>query len=142
MTRTFHPVHLPAIYEQSLRGCSASKALASFIDFHGTADATIHYGDGGRLGGHYAPIVDVSRSWAVRNGCIPTTLEVPVNSAVTQFLWPLYRSVGGEVSHYRITGRAHAWPGSSAHRERTGVSDRISATALIRQFVNRHPLTV
>ncbi|WP_244332150.1 alpha/beta hydrolase family esterase [Gordonia polyisoprenivorans] len=131
-----------AIYDQSLRGCSASKAPASIIDFHGTADATIHYGGGTRLGGHYAPIFDVVRSWAARNGCIPTPLEIPVYSAVTQFLWPLCRSVGSEISHYRITGGAHVWPGSSAHRGRTGVSDSISATALIWQFFNRHPLAV
>ena len=131
-----------AFYDQSLRGCSASKAPASIIDFHGTADATIHYGGGTRLGGHYAPIFDVVRSWAARNGCIPTPLEVPVDSAVTQFLWPLCRSVGSEISHYRIAGGAHVWPGSSVHRGRTGVSDSISATTLIWQFFNRHPLTV
>ncbi|MGC4934885.1 alpha/beta hydrolase family esterase [Gordonia sp. DT30] len=130
-----------AFYDQSRPYCPSSKAPASIIDFHGTADPVIHYNGGTRLGGRYAPLFDVVASWARRDGCVSTPLQVPINAVVTQFDWPLCSALGSEVAHYRIAGGGHVWPGSTTHG-RPGVSDTVSATPLIWQFFSRHPLTL
>lgn len=120
-----------ALYAQSQAACTTSRAPASIIDFHGTADPTIRYNGGEHLGGSYPPIFAAAQSWARRNGCVPTPLTIPITNSVTQFVWPLCNALGSEVSHYRITGGKHRWPVGN-----------IAATRLIWQFFNRHPLSI
>lgn len=127
-----------AFYDAGRPNCPGAPP-ASIIDFHGTADRTIHYDGGVRHGGAYAPVMDWLSGWAARDGCLPQPLKFPVNRYVTRIDWPICGASGHEITHYRVNGGAHVWPGSTGSPSRAGqMSNSISATSLIWQFFTRH----
>lgn len=127
-----------AFYDVGRPNCPGAPP-ASIIDFHGTADQTIHYGGGVRHGGAYTPVMTWLSGWAARDRCFPQPLEFPVNRYVTRVDWPFCAASGHEITHYRINGGAHVWPGSTGSPSKAGqLSNSISATSLIWQFFTRH----
>lgn len=127
-----------AFYQQTMSGCGAAPA-ASIIDFHGTADGVIHYDGGVRFGERYWSVPDWLHMWAAKAGCGTTPVTVPVNVFVDRLDWPWCSGLrGGEITHYRIRGGTHRWPGSTGNRAAGQVSDSISATSLIWQFFQTH----
>lgn len=127
----------PALYARAPNRCAGAPAT-SVIAFHGTADRVIRYGGGSRQGQRYLPVRSWLDSWARTNGCVPVPITLPVNRVVDRVGWLPCRELS-EVTHYRIRGGGHVWPGAAGRRG--GVSDSISATALMWQFFQRHPLS-
>ncbi|GAA1482801.1 PHB depolymerase family esterase [Gordonia sinesedis] len=123
-----------ALYNRAPNRCPAAPPT-SVIAFHGTADRVIGYGGGMRQGQRYLPVMEWLGSWVRANACLPAPLVVPVNRAVDRFDWALCGDLGTQVTHYRIRGGGHVWPGGSGQR---GVSDSIAATSLIWRFFERH----
>lgn len=136
MTREFaaYGVVNGALYTGTWRGCDGA-APASIVDIHGTADPVIAYRGGVRFGSRYTAIPSALRTWANRDRCVPTAVTTKVNPVVTRYDWPVCADLGHEVTHYRITGGNHVWPGAPGLR---GPSATISATSLIWQFFGGH----
>lgn len=127
-----------AFYPESTRGCHASPSV-SFVEFHGTADSVIRYAGGRKFAEGYPSIPRWLSAWSRKAHCLDSPLETVVNRYVTRVDWVLCAPFGTQVTHYRIAGGTHRWPGSSGGR-RGGPSDSIDATELIWQFFQWHPV--
>ncbi len=119
-----------AFYPQSQAGCAGTRPV-SRIEFHGTADQIIPYGGMEKFGFALPPIPAVVGGWAAGAGC-QRPVERKIAADVTRIDWPACQPLGVMVSHVRIDGGTHRWPGSSGALWRP--SNRINAAALIWQF--------
>jgi polyhydroxybutyrate depolymerase len=91
-----------------LPACRARRAL-SVLEIHGTADAVVPY-----HGTPHDPNSDVLgwvRGWVGRDACRPDPKATSDGTDVERFDWTRCRG-GTEVSHLRLIGGAHAWPGA------------------------------
>ncbi|WP_312870477.1 alpha/beta hydrolase family esterase [Gordonia asplenii] len=127
-----------AFYPESAQGCSSSAGV-SFVEFHGTADPVIHYNGGQKFAETYPSIPQWLSGWTHRANCLDLPVESQINSYVTKVEWGFCLPAGTEVTHYRIAGGGHRWPGSRVGGS-SGPSDTIDATAVIWQFFARHPM--
>ncbi|WP_050947156.1 alpha/beta hydrolase family esterase [Gordonia araii] len=119
-----------AFYPQSQRGCQHSRAV-SRIEFHGTEDRIVPYDGAYKFGSNLPAVPAYLDRWTVRSGC-QQPLERKIASNVTRIDWFVCRPLGTMVSHVRIDGGTHRWPGSTRSDWRP--SDRVNAAALIWQF--------
>ncbi len=121
-----------AVYTASMSGC-ASAPPVSVIDFHGTDDRVISYDGGVRFGAPYLS----SRQWLdslVRRGhCAPVPVTIPINRHIQQVTWP-FCAPGVMITHSRIVGGSHRWPGSTGNPGAGPISDTISASHMIWAF--------
>ncbi|MCX2963792.1 alpha/beta hydrolase family esterase [Gordonia aquimaris] len=127
-----------AVYQQAVAGCAHGPAI-SLIDFHGTADRTIAYRGGTKLGASYLSTSSWLRRWTQRAGCVDAPLVVPMNRAVDRISWPLCARPEAAVVHYRLGGGTHRWPAPIPGHSTGSVGDTVSATELIWQFFLTHP---
>jgi polyhydroxybutyrate depolymerase len=98
------------------------------VAFHGTADEIVPYEGGEAL----PPIPQWASDWAVRNGCVSTSMITYSEGDVTGETWGNCTDEA-VVTLYTITGGKHWWPGSP------GATQFIDATDTIWEFFSAHP---
>jgi len=110
------------------------------VAFHGTADATVPYGEGS---GHEFPdspnaalpgTHDNIARWAKGNGCDPEPAVERIGDDVERWT---YRGCTADVVLYTIFGGGHTWPGA---RIRIGPTPgTIDATEIAFDWFEAHP---
>ena len=131
------------LQEEDAKHC-VPKHTVRLIQFHGTSDPIVPY-LGGRVAAPQGPMVisvaDDLRLWAQINGCAaePKTDRLPDNGEdgthVERVSFNACGS-GGEVTHFRVLGGGHPWPGYSDSPKRLGQSThQIDASGYIAHIV-------
>jgi len=123
----------------------APKHTVRLIQFHGTADPLVPY-IGGRLAGPNGPTVisvaDDLQLWQRINHCAPDpkTEKLPDNGEDGTHVERIRFhgcAAGGEVTHYRILGAGHVWPGILNTPKRLGqTTQQIDASRYIARLVS------
>lgn len=126
-----------AVYRPSTAGCQGA-APVSVIDFHGTNDPVISYGGGIKHGTSYLSATQWIDSVVRRGHCASATVTTPLSPVVWQRTWPVC-APGVMVTHVRIDGGGHRWPGSTGNPAAGRFSDTISATRMIWDFFSLRP---
>ncbi|GAC69446.1 hypothetical protein GS4_25_00160 [Gordonia soli NBRC 108243] len=127
-----------AFYAGHGAGCATSPPV-SVLEFHGTADPIIKYKGGVRFGGRYAAVQGWLDGWIRKAGCVRTPISTRITADVDRLDWPVCGAAGHQVTHYRINGGGHRWPGSTGNPGAGKRSDTISASSLVWQFFSAHP---
>jgi polyhydroxybutyrate depolymerase len=117
-------------------GCQPGRPVP-IMEFHGTSDPVVTYT--GRPFLDLPPIPTWLQDWATRDGCTsgPTTFFQQAD--VTGEQWTGCQG-DGAVIHYRIQGGGHTWPGAVDVPVLGATTHTISATPLMWQFFQAHPL--
>jgi polyhydroxybutyrate depolymerase len=92
----------------ALPACQARRPL-SVLEIHGTADRVVPY-DGDPEDGRGA-VRPWLRAWAALDGCAPGPRRTRERPGVVRLDWRRCRD-GAAVSHLRLVGGTHAWPGA------------------------------
>ena len=132
------------LQEEDAKHCVPKHAVR-LIQFHGTADPIVPY-LGGRVVAPHGPIVvsvaDDLRVWAQINRCAPypKTDRLPDHvedgTHVERVSFHACEA-GGEVTHFRILGEGHTWPGYSESPKRLGqTTHQIDASRYIAHLVS------
>lgn len=127
-----------AFYPQSTVGCGPGSPV-SLVDFHGTADTIVGYeGEASSHGEPLPALRDWVQGWADHDHCGPLT-ETPIGADVTRVA---YSGCGGhsQVVHYRVEGAGHTWPGELVDSGPGSATQTISATTVLWDFFQAHPL--
>ncbi len=103
-----------AFYQRVSEGCSAIPI--KHIDFHGTADPVINYAGGQRHGTVYESTEEMITEAAERNRCNPHPEENRLSPTVVEQRW---LDCDAGLSHYRIEGGPHVWPGGQMDKSGT-----------------------
>lgn len=124
-------------------GCPDAARPVSIIAFHGDADTIVPFNGGlndlAELQLTFRDIDDVIMpEWAALNGCQATPVEQQVTENVRLLQYPGCGQ-GAELELYVIAGGRHQWPGGE-DLPQPDVADEISATDLIWDFFQAHPL--
>lgn len=122
----------------ALDGCAVP-----VVAFHGTADHTVPYGEGGDPGvvvlGANAGLPGVRGNmagWARNNGCAPKPTIVRIPPDVDH--WTYHGCDPGKgAEFYSVIHGDHTWPGSAI--ERPGTTHTIDATAIALAWFRDHP---
>jgi polyhydroxybutyrate depolymerase len=144
---------------RAVPGCTPRRPVP-VVAFHGTADPFVSFNGGLGPGVNNLPAADrqalidvaaptdsrlsvpqVTRAWAIRNGCgsKPTTRSVAKDVALVRYPCP----TDADVELYRIDRGGHTWPGSQFSKSiapfvgRTTFS--IDADQLMWAFFQQHP---
>lgn len=128
-----------AFYPGTEDGCATSRP-APIVDFHGTADPTIRYDGDVSHGVATPPLMVWAQSRADHNRCATGPAETPIGADVIRFAWsgcPQH----ADVTHYRILGAGHTWPGELVDSGPGSATQTIKATQVIWDFFRAHPLT-
>jgi polyhydroxybutyrate depolymerase len=132
---------------QSLPSNWCTDTPVPMIAFHGDADRMVPY-DGGRLGDPFNPVKPVFpavrdwvASWAQRNRCADSPVELTVARDVTRIEYPECAE-SADVVLYTLLGGGHSWPGGKPPPEwRVGATNTsIDATSAMWTFFLEHPL--
>ena len=117
-----------AFYQRVSSGCSSIPM--KHVDFHGTADPIISYDGGERHETVYNSTPEMLEEAAARNHCAGRREDVALSPTVTKLSWD---DCDAALSHYRIVGGPHVWPGGTS--DNTGlVSDEFAARTLLEFF--------
>jgi polyhydroxybutyrate depolymerase len=117
------------------------------LAFHGDADPVVPYQEGGEVdAGDFSGVkvkgtLNNMVEWATLNGC---AIEPDVEKIGVDVEHRVYAGCqgGAEVELYTILGGGHTWTGSAIDVPSLGVNtDTVSATELILDFFDEHPLT-
>jgi polyhydroxybutyrate depolymerase len=127
-----------AFYPGTTVGCSSS-VPAPIVDFHGTADPTIEYNGGTSHSEPIPYLMDWAQNWANHNHCAATPVSTPIGSDVIQFSWQNC-AVNASVTHYRILGAGHTWPGELVDSGPGSATQTVKAQQVIWSFFNAHTL--
>ena len=127
-----------AFYPGTTVGCDTS-VPAPIVDFHGTADPTIMYNGDLSHGVPTLPLMEWAQDQADHNHCAATPTETPIGTDVIKFSWTGC-SQHGDVTHYRIIGAGHTWPGELVDSGPGSATQTIKAQQVIWDFFNAHPL--
>ena len=129
---------------ESAKRC-APKHTVRLIEFHGTADPLVPY-LGGRVAVPNGPMVisvaDDLLLWQRINHCAPDpkTEKLPDNGEDGTHVERIRFhdcAAGGEVTHYRILGAGHVWPGNPDMPKRLGqTTQQIDASRYIARLVS------
>ncbi len=119
-----------AFYPQSQVGCGQARPI-SRIEFHGTSDHIVPYGGTEKFGNRLPAIPAEVGGWAHQAGC-QNPVERPIAPNTTRIDWFACHPLGIMISHVRIEGGTHRWPGSTAAMWQP--SNHVNAAALIWQF--------
>ncbi|HZK98919.1 MAG TPA: PHB depolymerase family esterase [Caulobacteraceae bacterium] len=127
------------LQKNSMNNCAPSHSL-HIVTFHGSDDPIVPYG-GGRVRAPNGPIlVSVPNNllaWAHLNGCSPApkSIRLPDNLEDGTHIDRISFancSPGSEVTHYRIIGGGHTWPGDRDGPEKFGrTTHQLSASKII-----------
>ncbi len=118
-----------------------------FLTFHGTADTCVPWSGGPGCGGFSfrlpidiaMPGDDVMQEWAAHHGCTGGRHESQVTTNVRLVQYTNCNE-GAPLQLYAVDGGGHTWPGSPVNLP--GTTYEISATDLMWQFFQAHPLSV
>lgn len=116
-----------AFYQRVAAGCSSIPM--KHVDFHGTADPIISYGGGERHETVYNSAPEMLEEAAVRNHCAGRREDVELSHTVTKLSWD---DCDAALSHYRIEGGPHVWPGGAS--DKTGLVSEGFATRTLLEF--------
>ena len=116
-----------AFYQRVAEGCSSIPM--KHVDFHGTADPVISYGGGERHETVYNSTPEMLEEAAVRNHCAGRREDVELSHTVTMLSWD---DCDAALSHYRIEGGPHVWPGGTS--DNTGLVSKGFATRTLLAF--------
>ena len=128
-----------AFYPGTTVGCDTS-APAPIVDFHGTADPTIVYTGDVSHGVATPALMDWAQNWATHNHCTTGPEQTAIGTDVLQFSWSSCAQ-HANVTHYRIIGAGHTWPGELVDSGPGSATQTIKATQVIWDFFTAHPLT-
>jgi len=128
-----------AFYPGTTVGCDTS-APAPIVDFHGTADPTIAYDGDVSHGVATPPLMEWAQDRATHNHCATGPSQTPIGTDVIRFSWTGC-SQHGDVTHYRVIGAGHTWPGELVDSGPGSATQTIKATQVIWDFFNAHPLS-
>lgn len=125
-----------AFYATGHRECSPSRPVP-VVEMHGTADATIPY-DGDPARG-LPSIPGWTAAWAERNGCRGA---VTTSSLAADIEIDRHRGChrGAEVTHVRVQGGGHTWPGADAYSGGGATTHSVEATDLLWNTLNHYRL--
>ena len=118
-----------------------------FLGFHGTLDPQVPFGGGpSTRGGTFrlpiddaTPAEDVIQDWAAHNGCTSGRQESSVSAEVRLVKYGGCTN-GAEVQLYVVDGGGHTWPGSHDERPSEYTTNDISASDLMWEFFQAHPM--
>ncbi|MGW4485831.1 alpha/beta hydrolase family esterase [Amycolatopsis sp. NPDC004368] len=127
-----------AFYPGTTVGCSSS-VPAPIVDFHGTADPTIEYNGGTSHSEPIPYLMDWAQNWANHNHCAAAPVQTPIGSDVIQFSWQNCL-VNASVTHYRILGAGHTWPGELVDSGPGSATQTVKAQEVIWNFFTSHTL--
>jgi polyhydroxybutyrate depolymerase len=128
-----------AFYPGTTVGCDTSPP-APIVDFHGTADTTIKYDGDVSHGVATPPLMQWAQDRATHNRCTAGPSQTPIGTDVIRFSWTDCAQ-HANVTHYRIIGAGHTWPGELVDSGPGSATQTIKATQVIWDFFNAHPLT-
>ncbi len=128
-----------AFYPGTTVGCDTSQP-APIVDFHGTADPTIAYNGDVSHGVATPPLMDWAQSRATHNRCTTGPAQTAIGTDVLRFSWTGCAQ-HGDVTHYRIIGAGHTWPGELVDSGPGSATQTVKATQVIWDFFNAHPLS-
>jgi len=114
---------------KTLPGCSRHRPL-SVLEIHGTSDQVVPYWGDAR-----SDIMGWIRRWVVRDGCPPSAARSNPASSVLRFDWAHCKG-GASVTHVRILGGVHTWPGASSSDP--PADKQVSAAEATMQFLAHH----
>ncbi len=128
-------------YHLSAEECTPPRPVP-VIAFHGTADKIVPY-EGTvdpRSNFAFPAISDWAKTWADRNGCDPTSIELPPNGEVTGVIYSGC-SQNADVIFYTIHGGGHTWPGGDSMPEFIvgHTTQDIDASEEMWKFFQEHP---
>jgi len=131
------------LQKEALKNCVPNHPIR-MIEIHGTDDPIVPY-LGGRVAAPGSPVLvsvaDDLLLWAHINGCSPEpdTEQLPDRGEDGTHVGRMTFKgceAGGEVTHYRIVGGGHTWPGSSPGPKFLGrTTQQFSASELSAQIV-------
>jgi polyhydroxybutyrate depolymerase len=128
-----------AFYPGTTVGCDTSPP-APIVDFHGTADPTIAYDGDVSHGVATPPLMEWAQSRATHNHCTTGPTQTSIGTDVLRFSWTGCAQ-HADVTHYRIIGAGHTWPGELVDSGPGSATQTIKATQVIWDFFNAHPLS-
>lgn len=119
-----------AYYDDVYHGCSPIPVKQ--IDFHGTADDTIHYQGGVRYEEPYEAVEDVMSAAARKNHCDPDPAANAIDRRGEELVW---QRCDAQLRHYRMDGGLHLWPGSPQDgKSATGAADGFASREILDFF--------
>ncbi|MFC0437805.1 PHB depolymerase family esterase [Kutzneria buriramensis] len=127
-----------AYYPGTTTGCDTSPP-APIVDFHGTADPTIAYDGDVSHGVPTPPLMVWAQGKADHNHCTATPEQTNIGTDVIEFAWTGCAQ-HENVTHYRILGAGHTWPGELVDSGPGSATQTIKATQVIWNFFTAHPL--
>ena len=125
---------------QGMPNCQPGRPV-SIQHFHGTEDRLNPYESGYGPGGgvDFASVEDTIQFWVMQNRCPPQAQVSESGSIIHELYAPCDQGAGVEL--YTIVDGEHAWPGGESVSSEVGApSTEISATQLMWEFFNAHPL--
>jgi len=127
-----------AYYPGTATGCDTSPP-APIVDFHGTADPTIGYDGDVSHGVPTPPLMEWAQGRAEQNRCAAAPEQTDIGTDVVEFAWTGCTQ-HENVTHYRILGAGHTWPGELVDSGPGSATQTIKATQVIWDFFSAHPL--
>jgi polyhydroxybutyrate depolymerase len=136
----------PAPWQNSAETCADTRPMP-VIAFHGTDDFEVPFEGGLDAGGfdyrlaldNTTPDDDVMQAWAAHNGCTSGRQESTVTSEVRLVTYTGCDD-GADVLLYIVDGGGHTWPGSFDLPPLGYTTQDISATDLMLEFFQLHPM--
>lgn len=133
------------LYGEPFGGTCSSGRPIPVIIFHGQRDEVVAY-DGGEVTGTgdaaldgemSDPVEDWATAWASHNGCALQPQELPASGAAAPLLWT---DCDAPVELLRIANGHHDWPGGDNDCGDVCPPSDISATEMMLEFFEAHPL--
>lgn len=86
------------------------------------------------------PLMEWAQGRADHDHCAATPSQTSIGTDVIRFSWTGCAQ-HADVTHYRIIGAGHTWPGELVDSGPGSATQTIKATQVIWDFFNAHPLT-
>ncbi|KAK8127096.1 Alpha/Beta hydrolase protein [Apiospora kogelbergensis] len=116
-------------------GCKPARDLTPILEFHGGADASVHYDGGEGEGGYEPPYC------GLRNGCqTPPEQQDSFNDTVHHQTWTC-RGVQGVLQHYKVDPMKHDWPSTEPNFSQVAAGDvptHIQASEIMQAFFRNY----
>ncbi len=130
----------PAPWRNPAETCADTRPVP-IIAFHGTDDSIVPFGESIHRPAidNTTPDDDAMQSWAAHNGCTSGRQESPVSSEVRLVTYTGCDD-GADVQLYIVDGGGHTWPGAFDLPLLGYTTHEISATDLMLDFFEAHPM--
>ncbi|MEX0786487.1 MAG: flexitail domain-containing putative surface protein [Dehalococcoidia bacterium] len=134
----------PGPFHNSAETCDDTRPVP-VIAFHGTDDTSVPFEGGGSAVSFRLPIdndtadEDVMEEWAAHNGCTSGRQESVISGEVRLVEYSTCDD-GATLQLYIVDGGGHTWPGAPDAPPLGYTTHDISATDLMWEFFQQHPL--